>query len=845
MARWCRWVLILLTLIWSGARTFAASSAESRAFDAAAMALQNRLWRVAETDFEDFTIKFPKSERLPEAILYQAEAAIMQAEAATTNREFAGAIDLLSRNQARAGKWADQYLFWIANAHFENTNYTAAADAFGELIAKFPGSSNCLDAVIGEATARARLEQWPRVAGLLQRADGVFQQAARTNAPNDLIAGGYLLLGEAQLAQKNFGGVEAALQSLNGQTLNPKLGWQRQYLQCRLQLAQGAIEDALQSSTNLLALADASARPDFRAESAAFLAEVYERSNQPYDAITNYSRNLVPTAPPDQQRRALLKIAELYLAQDKITNAIQTLEQFPTNSAVADVALLTLGELQLKLYLAGSGSDHAGLPTNLLAQAESRFEALLTQFTNSPLCGKALLDKGWCLWYEAKIPQSRDAFQRAAEWLRSPEDQTEARFKWADAQFATKDFGGAMTNYEFIVSNDSSLPESNAPLIARALYQLGRAALEKGDIHYATNKLQQFVERFPDGSLLPDVWLAIAQTYELQKDWDKAIAQHESWLNQFTNNPERPRVAFYLAWDYFMAGRETNAITIFTNLIAQFPTNPFAPLSQLWIADHFFRQGDLQNAEKNYQLLFQNTNWQNSPLIYKAQMMAGWAAVKRADYDGALDYFTKLTSNTNCPKDLRMQATFAYGDALVSRNSTNDLNDAIGVFKTILQPPYGTNRQTVRAWGRIGDCFLQLAATNSGQYENATNYYQMLVVSPDADVASRSQAEVGLGIVAEKQAEQKIGEEQTALLDTALRCYAHVLFGKNLRDNEEPDPFWVENAGLKAGRVAETLQEWQQAINIYTHLEELLPTRRSMLESKILGAQKQMANKKS
>src|ERR1017187_2306723 len=337
----CRWFLILLTLIFSGTRIFAASSDESRAFDAAAMAFQNELWKVAETDFEDFTIKFPKSARLPEAILYQAEAKLKL-------KQFSGAIDLLAANQNKAGKWADLYLFWIANAHFENTNYAAAAGAFGELIAKFPGSSNCLDAVIGEATARAQLEEWPRVVGLLQQTDGVFQQAVRTNAPNDLIASGYLLLGEAQFAQKHFGEVEAALQSLNGQTLNPKLSWQRQYLQCRLQLAQGAIEEALQSSTNLLALADASARPDFQAESAAFRAEVYERLKQPDDAIADYKKNLAQSAPPDQQRRALLKIAELYLAQEKIPDAIQTLEQFPTNSAVADMALLTLGELQLK-----------------------------------------------------------------------------------------------------------------------------------------------------------------------------------------------------------------------------------------------------------------------------------------------------------------------------------------------------------------------------------------------------------------------------------------------------------------------------------------------------------------
>ena len=67
------------------------------------------------------------------------------------------------------------------------------------------------------------------------------------------------------------------------------------------------------------------------------------------------------------------------------------------------------------------------------------------------------------------------------------------------------------------------------------------------------------------------------------------------------------------------------------------------------------------NAEKNYQLLFQN--WPASKLAYPARMMAGRAAIGRLGYSDAIRYFISLTTDTNCPPDLDAQALFAYGGA--------------------------------------------------------------------------------------------------------------------------------------------------------------------------------------
>jgi len=102
-----------------------------------------------------------------------------------------------------------------------------------------------------------------------------------------------------------------------------------------------------------------------------------------------------------------------------------------------------------------------------------------------------------------------------------------------------------------------------------------------------------------------------------------------------------------------------------------------------------------------------------------------------------------------CPTNLQIQAKFAYADTWVnwrdSTNKTADLNKAIGIFGSI-PVTYGTNAQTVLAWGRMGDCFLQL--TN---YTAAMTHYQLLASSPQADLAASAQARVGIALAEEMQ----------------------------------------------------------------------------------------------
>jgi hypothetical protein len=258
------------------------------------------------------------------------------------------------------------------------------------------------------------------------------------------------------------------------------------------------------------------------------------------------------------------------------------------------------------------------------------------------------------------------------------------------------------------------------------------------------------------------------------------------------------------------------------------------------VADHFFRATDFENAERNYKLIFQNTNWLGSPLanrtnlFYPAQMMAGRAAVARLDYNGAIrDYFLKLEQDTNCPIDLRVQATFAHGDALMRSDSTDTNNPlanfglATNEFFQIVQL-YPTNELGLLALFYIGDCNVQL--TN---YDVATNAYALVFNSPFASHSARSQAQIGFGIALEKQAALVSGAGQNALLDEALDNYLAVFNGLNLRDDEQPDPLWLKKAGLQAAPLVGILNNPAAEKKFYLNLKKWLPQLADSIDKKI------------
>ncbi len=869
MAFLWQWLLILFAFVLGGGQVFDAGTREQRAFTAAQAAFQDEMWSRAEAEFAEFAQKYPDSTNAPMALLMQAEAEFKQGD-------FTNAITVLTVNKIKAGKLADQYVNWIGEAQFAGGDFAVAAETFTDLARDFTNSTLQLSATVNAAAARAQLAQWPQVEDLLEATNGIFQQALRSDADSGLALRGQLLRAQAKFAQTNYSGASEILESKKLDILPPDLAWPWADLLCQTRNLLGNLPASLSASTNLLQIARDSRNDAWIAESVDFHAGLLEKAQMTNEAIAAYEENLVSSnAPAEKQRQAILKIAELSAAQNQFTNAESRLDdflvQFP-NSPAADVALFSLGELHLKDYAAWQSVTNLSL-------AQACLDRFLGVYTNSAYLGNAYLDRGWCNWFAGKYAGAATDFNMAVVNLPRSLDLAVAHFKLGDALFQQNDLANALQNYRAVVDDFMDFPEVVRTLDEGALYQSLRVSMAMNDFAGASRALarilkmypegdltdnailyfgenvadssrpdagpaaarklfRQFVKQFPQSELLPQAELAVARTYEQQANWPAAITNYDSWLAVFpATNGLKAQAVYAGALANYQAGNETNALAQFSGFIAQFPADELAPQAQWWVADYFFRANNFSGAETNYENIFQNPAWKNSPLIYKAQLMAGRAAMERGGNPDATRYFTTLISDTNCPPDLGVQARFACAAASMQIPSA-DTNNPMANFSTAINflnqivTMNPTNDAAARAWGEIGKCYFQMSNYDAAENAFSQVFSTNAAAYDGADVSARSAAQFGYGFVLETRAESATGGDQTNLLRQALDTYLDVFdtnVGKNLRADEEADPWWVKKAGLQALPLIQSLGMANPG-KFIDQMEILLPPLKDSLE---------------
>jgi TolA-binding protein len=870
-ALWRRWPLLFLCggLLLPGTLR-AAKSAEDKALAAARALFDDHQYNLAETKLNNFLAAYTNSPHLPYAILYLARSRLEQSN-------YDGAIQLLANSVPQAGDLAADYVFWIASARLDKGEYEPAAEGFANLL-KNPNAPRPLQlaAVCNEAEAWSKMKNWPRVIDLLQKPDGAFRKLAAEYPKNSIVTRSLLLLGEAFLAQGKYDDGEKVAGGIDLAGLGPEWQWPRQYLLCRLELAGGRAGEALQNSTNLL---DTASGPRHRAASLFLRGEILEALGRTAEALQSYTNNLAGDLPPEDQRQALAKAVALILAQNKIQDAAQLLDSYVTqrtNGAALDLARLSLGELYLKIYYnpapARTTNGPAAAGTNYLQEALTNFESVIRNFPASPLTAQAHLDRGWCYWAESNMAGANADFQTAADHLPHSPEQAVARFKLADTEFYQHDYGAALTNYNLLLQEYAGVESVTNGLFDQALYQIVQASLARGDLDNALAALRKILDWYPDSlfgdrgqlligqsrrydyamarrvfndllersphsPLLPEVEYAIARTYEQEGNWREALRDYDGWVSRHAASAPLllPRVEYSRALVYGKAGMETNALALFTNFVARFPSNSLAPWAENWVADYYFNQGGYQLAEENYQLLYQK--FPNAgDLPYQARLMAGRAALAGQRAVEAAQYFSDLVNITNAPASLVAQGYFALGDTFLQQfldNPTNGtyLNEAIKAISNLTNGA-PTNPMAAQAYGRLGDYYMHWADMqwepkhDPKVYTDAVQMYLTVLNFPatNVDVATRSQAEVALGRVA----------EQLGQPDQALAHYCKVLYEL---DPDHFDPFWVEQAGKAAARIYEQQRQWDKAIKVYQRVLKAVPSLRPVLEKAIKTAQ--------
>ena len=857
----CRqWLLIFCALSCGGGQIFAASTREQRALAVAEQTFNDGNFERAEALLQEFLKKYPGSTSAPRADLLLAQSQFKQ-------EKYEESLEALADHRAGAGALADKFIYWTAEAQFMTNGFAAAAENFSTVARNFPQSPLRLTAAVEAAAAWEKIQNWAGISALLGDAAGFFQRVAQTNAAEAQVINGRLLLARALVAQNDFAGSAQALAPLAALPLKPEQQWNRDSLAFANKIAVADTNAAMALTARLLELARTENNSDWQADASAKRGSVLEAMGLFKEAAATRRENLSTNAPVEKQREAILKIAALAAAENDFAGAESALEKFLATAAdvsIAELVRLTLGELHLK--------DAAA--TNRLAAAQEQFDHLLNDSPNSPLAGKALLDRGWVNWLAGKYSPALADFKNAVSRLPFTNDLAVAIFKSADTEFVLTNFPAARDDYHLLLEKFANVPVVMRSLGDSALYQIVRANLELKNraetekslknlldrfpklgtadnslllvAEHAANQsdarrlLRQFGETFPTSPLRAQADFALARTYEREQNWLAAVTNHEVWMERYPTNDLRPQVAYAQAWANDRAGREANAFLQFSNFVVQFPNDPDAPLAQWWLADNLFRAGAFEAAEKNYESVWQNPAWKSSTnLFFQAQWMSGRAAMGRQGWKDAAGYFDALLHDTNCPPELAMQTRFSYGAVLMqmpSADTNNPLANYIGatnIFDQIYRA-YPTNNVGLRARGELANCAMQL-----GDFAVATNYYLQVAGSPLADAEMQAGAYVGLGLTYEKMASALPADAARTFLELAKNAYLQVVDRATNPGRDEPqDEFWTKKAGLSALRLMSAAGD--SHTNFFARMEGLFPQLKDTLEKKriSLSAQK-------
>jgi tetratricopeptide (TPR) repeat protein len=857
-----------------GSSALGAPPPDEVAFTSCFKLFHDSLYPEAERSFDEFLTRFTNSTHQADAILYLARSRLYQSN-------YNGAINLLQKSSSQAGSLLPDYVFWIGTARYKSGDLTNAMGDFGTVAKENPPSPLRLEASYYEAEAHSRTGDWPGVARLLEQTDGPFQLAAQANAKSEFSSLGWLLLGEALLHEHRPADGEKVILGLDPTELPKDLRWRHQYLLCQLQLAGGRSEAALNTSTNLLAL---SLEPGHLATSYFLKGEVLEKLGRTNDALAVYTNNLADGQPQDVQWQALARTIQLTVASDPLAQAIQALHtliaQHPQAKA-QDLAQISLGELYLKASVSPPDSASASnalastdtnLPPNaltnyLLASALTNFNLVISNYTNSPLLPKARLDRGWCYWRSTNIPAAKLDFEEAASHLPFSKDQAVARFKLADTEFFLKDYPEAARNYGLVLSLYDKLPEVTNAFFDLALYQLAEADIQRGDEAGAAAAVEKILrlypasyfgyrgsllmgedlnrkydyagarnvfvalrERSPHAPLVSELDYAIARTYDYEGDWNAAIDHYKQWETNHAGDARLPEVEYHLALACEKAGLTDVAMGYYTNFVLRFPSNSLTPWAKNAEADYYYNHNDFISAEKIYQELAKDPS--AGDLAYQANFWAGKSAFARLDMKEAHDHFVDLVKITNVPPTLLTRGYLALADTLfqqflASPTNKDYLDQACSAVSTCTNGA-PTNALAVEALGMLGGYYAQWAAQSPGtntSYATAKQIYQTIVQFPpgSVSVAARSQALVGLGLVAEQE-----HQPEEAVSDYCKVVYANL---------DRFDPYWVGRAGEYAARICEEQQHWEEAVKVYQRVLQAVPALRPVLEKKIAAAQ--------
>lgn len=119
-----------------------------------------------------------------------------------------------------------------------------------------------------------------------------------------------------------------------------------------------------------------------------------------------------------------------------------------------------------------------------------------------------------------------------------------------------------------------------SPASERELYDSAFQALRDGEYAEASRRFQTYLETFPSGSLAPNAWYWLGESYYVTQNYAVALQAFQSLLRGFPDSNKASDALLKIGYSQFELGRPAEGEASLREVIARFPGSDAARLAQ-------------------------------------------------------------------------------------------------------------------------------------------------------------------------------------------------------------------------------------------------------------------------
>jgi len=594
-----------------------------------------------------------------------------------------------------------------------------------------------------------------------------FRALIRANPASERAGEAYFWLGNANLARA---ALDEALEAYN-QAVERGTAPDSLLREVRYQKAWAQYQDEQYSGAQsaFLSLADAHPNTDRGRDALFWAGDCAYQQDQIGRAGTLFRRYLESGKDLSHRAGALYALGWAYFRQNRYEAAATRFRQFLSAYDEADAAVPYAQDARLRLadaYFA-------------LKQYDTAVEVY--RRVSGEGADYALFQAGDALNFANQPEEAVATLQRVVNGFPDSPWHAEALSRLASIQIQQQNYEAARETYRELLRQ-----HSGSDLAPQAQYGIGDTFYNASDFEAAVEAYRTVLVEYPQSAIAseaaPSLFFALSAAGQANRS-DNLIQEIESAT---PNTLLTDRLRFYRAYVAYESGASERALRLFREYVRTASGTDELPSAYYYLGLLYADQ-DANTEAKNYlrQLVDQYPNSERFPV---GALRLGDINADQENYEAAAEVYRKAAENDRTGAELRAQARYGQGVALLQLGRTDE---AETLLRDILR---GDQSGPVRTSARLG---LARIHESEGRTQEALTLYRSVLDAADGETGA--EALYRLGSLLRNQGQPQKAVEELQRMPSLFAGY----------------PKWNARALLEQARSYRQMRETGQAVKLY------------------------------